>query len=95
LPFLRYVAKVRAGFTPAQRVAVFERFQALEIETCLFNNLPEARRGQWGEGLKASEMKKCRWLKPRLVATIDYLERTAANHLRHPCSWVYLKISAF
>jgi ATP-dependent DNA ligase len=70
---LRYVAKVRAGFTPAQRVAVFERFQALEIETCLFNNLPEARRGQWGEGLKASEMKKCRWLKPRLLATIDYL----------------------
>jgi hypothetical protein len=29
-------------------------------------------------------MQKCRWLKPRLVATIDYLERTAANHLRHP-----------
>jgi hypothetical protein len=23
-------------------------------------------------------------LKPRLIATIDYLERTAANHLRHP-----------
>jgi len=29
-------------------------------------------------------MEKYRWLKPRLVATIDYLERTAANHLRHP-----------
>jgi hypothetical protein len=29
-------------------------------------------------------MEKCRWLKPRLVATIDYLELTAANHLRHP-----------
>jgi hypothetical protein len=27
-------------------------------------------------------MHKCRWLKPRLVATIDYLERTVANHLR-------------
>jgi hypothetical protein len=46
-------------------------------------NLPEARRGQWGEGLTAAEMEKCRWLKPRLVATIDYLERTGANHLRH------------
>jgi hypothetical protein len=31
-----------------------------------------------------AEMKKCRWLKPRLVAMIDYLERTAANHLRQP-----------
>jgi hypothetical protein len=37
-----------------------------------------------GEGLTAAEMEKCRWLKPRLVVTIDYLERTAANHLRHP-----------
>src|SRR5258708_36411115 len=42
------------------------------------------RRGQWGEGLTAAEMQKCRWLKPRLVATIDCLERTAADHLRHP-----------
>ena len=40
--------------------------------------------GQWGEGLTAAEMAKCRWLKPRLIATIDYLERTATNHLRHP-----------
>jgi hypothetical protein len=25
-----------------------------------------------GEGLTATEMQKWRWLKPRLVATIDY-----------------------
>jgi hypothetical protein len=31
----------------------------------------------------AVEMEKCRWLKPRLVATVDYLEQTA-SHLRHP-----------
>ncbi|MGO9607828.1 MAG: hypothetical protein ACLQAT_31250 [Candidatus Binataceae bacterium] len=28
-------------------------------------------------------MDRCRWLKPRLVATIEYLEWTASNHLRH------------
>ena len=55
-----------------------------KTKTCPFKNLPEARRGQWGEGLTAAEMKKCRWLKPRLVASIEYLERTPANHLRHP-----------
>jgi hypothetical protein len=33
--------------------------------------------------LTAVEMGKCRWLKPRLRATIDYLERTGAHHLRH------------
>ena len=28
-------------------------------------------------------MEKCRWLKPRLVASIDYPERTAANYRWH------------
>ena len=28
-------------------------------------------------------MEKCIWLKPRLVAAIDYAEWTPANHLRH------------
>jgi bifunctional non-homologous end joining protein LigD len=81
---LKYVAKVHGGFTPTLRVAVFERFHGLETKTCPFKNLPEARRGPWGEGLTTAEMAKCRWLKPRLVATIDYLERTEANNLRHP-----------
>jgi bifunctional non-homologous end joining protein LigD len=81
---LRYVAKVHGGFTPAMRAAVFKRFNRLETKNCPFKNLPEGRRGQWGEGLTAAEMVKCRWLEPKLIATIDYLERTAANHLRHP-----------
>jgi bifunctional non-homologous end joining protein LigD len=80
---LKYVAKVHGGFTPAIRAALFKQFQGLETDRCPFKNLPEARRGQWGEGLTAAEMEKCLWLKPRLVVTIDYLERTGANHLRH------------
>jgi bifunctional non-homologous end joining protein LigD len=70
---------VRAGLAPA----VFKRFHGLESETCPFKNLPEARRGQWGEGLTAVEMQKCRWLKPLLITTIDYLEWTATNQVRH------------
>jgi bifunctional non-homologous end joining protein LigD len=81
---LNYVAKVHGGFTPALHVAVFKRFHGLATNTCPFKNLPEGRRDPWGERLTVGEMKKCRWLKPRLVATIDYLERTAANNLRHP-----------
>jgi bifunctional non-homologous end joining protein LigD len=29
-------------------------------------------------------MKRCRWLKPQLVAVIEFLEWTLDNHLRHP-----------
>jgi hypothetical protein len=45
--------------------------------------------------LTAAEMEKCRRLKQRLVATIDYLERTAANHLRHAMFSGLTKNSAF
>ncbi|MGD0291478.1 MAG: ATP-dependent DNA ligase [Candidatus Binataceae bacterium] len=78
-----YVAKVHGGFTPALRESVFKQLRGLETKRCPFRNLPESRRGQWGEGLTAADMEKCCWLKPRLVATIEYLEWTAANHLRH------------
>ena len=80
---LFYVAKVRAGFTPASRELVFAQLTSLATERCPFANLPESHRGRWGEGLTAEEMVLCRWLRPRLRATIAYLEVTAANHLRH------------
>jgi hypothetical protein len=69
--------------TVREQWAVFKEFHALETKICPFKNLPEARRGQWGEGLTAAKMEKCNWMKPRLVGMIDYLEGTAANHLRH------------
>ena len=47
-------------------------------------NLPEGGKGRWGEGLTADDMKHCRWLKPQLVASIEFLEWTPENRLRHP-----------
>jgi ATP-dependent DNA ligase len=45
---LVYVARVRAGFVPALRVKVFERFPKLEIKSCPFTNLPQRDKGRWG-----------------------------------------------
>jgi bifunctional non-homologous end joining protein LigD len=28
-------------------------------------------------------MKECRWLKPKLVAQVEFTEWTTGNHLRH------------
>jgi bifunctional non-homologous end joining protein LigD len=36
-----------------------------------------------GMGLTADDMKQCRWLKPTLVAAVEFAEWTPANHLRH------------
>lgn len=80
---LIYVARTRNGFTPVIREQLFRKFRGLEVEKCPFVNLPEAKSGRWGAGLTASKMKDCRWLKPVLVAQIEFLEWTAENHLRH------------
>jgi DNA ligase D-like protein (predicted ligase) len=80
---LIYVARVRAGFVPALRAQVFERFHRLEIKTCPFSNLPQRDKGRWGQGLTADKMAECRWLKPQLVAQIEYADWTDVNHLRH------------
>jgi len=80
---LMFAARVRNGFVPTLRATVFRKFKSLETRKCPFANLPESEKGRWGEGLTAADMEKCVWLKPKLVAAIEYAEWTPANHLRH------------
>jgi ATP-dependent DNA ligase len=80
---LVYVARVRNGFVPASRRHVFEKLRPLITSECPFVNLPEKHRSRWGEGLTAEDMKKCVWLRPELVAQIEFLEWTESDHLRH------------
>ncbi len=80
---LIYASRTRNGFTPATRAAVFMKFAGLETAVCPFANLPEPKGGRWGEGMTRAKMAECRWLKPVLVAQIDFLEWTSDNHLRH------------
>ena len=80
---LMFAARVRNGFVPSLRTGIFRKFQGLESHKCPFANLPESEKGRWGEGLTAADMEKCVWLKPKLVAAIEYAEWTPANHLRH------------
>ena len=80
---LLFAGRVRNGFVPTLRTAVFRKFKGLETRKCPFANLPESDEGRWGEGLTAADMEKCVWLKPKLVAAIEYAEWTPARHLRH------------
>jgi ATP-dependent DNA ligase len=80
---LIYVARTRNGFVPASRRRVFEKLRPLITLKCPFVNLPETRKARWGEALSAENMKKCVWVRPELVAQIEFLEWTDADHLRH------------
>jgi ATP-dependent DNA ligase len=82
-PELRFVAKVRNGFNPIERLKITERMKPLLTEKCPFLNLPEKRAGRWGAGLTAEKMRECQWLKPKLVGQFEFLEWTGKDHLRH------------
>ena len=81
---LIYVARMRNGFTPASRSEVFKQLRrGQEVPRCPFVNLPQRDKGRRGEGLTADKMTECRWLKPELVAQIEFAEWTEGDHLRH------------
>ena len=80
---LTYVARTRNGFVPASRRQVFSRLKHLVATRCPFVNLPETRKSRFGEELNAEKMKKAVWLKPAVVAQIEFLEWTEGNRLRH------------
>ncbi len=80
---LKFIAKIRNGFTPLLRQQVAERFQGLETKTVPFANLPEPKGARRGMALTAEAMKQCVWLEPKLVAQIEYTDWTKADHLRH------------
>jgi DNA ligase D-like protein (predicted ligase) len=78
---LLYAAKIRNGFVPHLRQEVANRLKGLESNSCPFANLPERKRTQWA--LTKEEMKNCVWLKPELVAQVEFTEWTPDGHLRH------------
>jgi bifunctional non-homologous end joining protein LigD len=80
---LRFAGKVRAGFTPHLRREVFAQLESLAVGRCPFIDLPNSRESHWGGGVTAEQMKEMRWLTPRLVAQIRFVEWTADGHLRH------------
>ena len=80
---LMYVARTRNGFVPASRRQVFVKLKDRVIPDCPFVNLPETQPSRFGRELDAEAMKKAVWLRPEVVARIEFLEWTEADRLRH------------
>jgi ATP-dependent DNA ligase len=80
---LMFIAKLKNGFTPQMKREIAARFKGLESDESPFANLPEPRGARRGEALTADAMKNYQWLKPQLVAQVEFTDWTDADHLRH------------
>jgi len=80
---LLFAGRVRAGLTPHARAEIFRRIAREEIARCPFADLPSRHGGHWGEGVTAEDMRKLRWVKPRLVVEVSFVEWTRDGALRH------------
>lgn len=80
---LLFAAKARAGLNPRSRLDLFRVLKRLVVSKCPFTNLPTSKRGHWGEGVTAEDMKDYVWVKPTLVAEIKFTEWTSGGVLRH------------
>jgi bifunctional non-homologous end joining protein LigD len=78
---LRYAGKVGTGFTDTLLRDLGKRLRRMEIEGSPFiGGVPAALRRQHG----------IHWVRPELVAEVEFLEWTAGGNLRHP-SFVSLR----
>jgi bifunctional non-homologous end joining protein LigD len=75
--------KVRNGLTPAVRADLLARLRPLVTKRCPFVNLPSSGTSHWGEGITQEEMTRLRWVRPKLVAEVSFVEWTRDGSLRH------------
>ncbi|HWB06105.1 MAG TPA: hypothetical protein VG796_23995 [Verrucomicrobiales bacterium] len=80
---LRFVARLKNGFVPATKEIVMKATKGLATVSCPFYNLPEPKAARWGQGLTEEEMKKCRWVKPKVKVEVAFVEWTEGKKLRH------------
>jgi bifunctional non-homologous end joining protein LigD len=76
--------KVGTGFNEALLKSLAKQFESIASESCPFSNLPEKRAGRYGAGITPAEMKRCHWLKPKLVCQVKFSDWTRDGKLRQP-----------
>ena len=62
---------------------MFAQLTSLEVDRCPFVDLPNSKTLHWGAGVTPDQMKEMRWLNPKLVTQIRFVEWTSDGHLRH------------
>jgi bifunctional non-homologous end joining protein LigD len=81
---LCFAGKVGTGFNRQLLEEMHAKFKGITQQTCPFADLPEVRGGRSGQGITATQMKRCHWLQPILVCQVKFAEWTRDARLRQP-----------
>ena len=71
---LKFAGRVGTGFSDKLLSTLFSELNKIRVDRCPFFNLPATGRSRWDQGLTASEMRRCRWVKPVMVCQIKFME---------------------
>ena len=58
--------------------------EKIRIKSCSFYNVPAAGPSRWDQGLSAADMKRCHWVRPKMVCQVKFTEWTRDDRLRQP-----------
>lgn len=81
---LMYAGKVGSGFDTRRLRELHAALARRRIAECPFSNLPSARKSRFGAGMTRAAMREVTWVKPELVAAVQFTEWTSDGSLRHP-----------
>ena len=81
---LLFAGRVGTGFSEKALATLYDGFQKIRRTTSPFINLPEKRRGRWGQGITPAVIQRCEWVEPVLVAQVKFTEWTSDDQLRQP-----------
>jgi bifunctional non-homologous end joining protein LigD len=77
---LLFAGRVGTGFSERALAALYDGMQKIKRATCPFVNLPQKRRGRFGQGITPAMMKRCVWVEPVLVAQVKFTD----DQIRQP-----------
>jgi bifunctional non-homologous end joining protein LigD len=81
---LKFAGKVGTGFSERLLSSLHPELEKIRIKSCSFYNVPAAGRSRWDQGLSAADMKRCHWVRPKMVCQVKFTEWTRDDRLRQP-----------
>jgi bifunctional non-homologous end joining protein LigD len=81
---LKFAGRVGTCFSEKLLSSLHSELEKIRINNCPFYNVPAPGRSRWDQRLSAAEMKRCHWVRPKMVCQVKFTEWTRDDRLRQP-----------